>query len=81
MREAYKFYLFVIHMNKKKKIYLSIEVQESFRAVNVMKVGETCDPTINAHWMNPQRAFGSHEDPVRVRAAYKHLQPMQTYIH
>lgn len=50
--DLYACIIFYLTMNiLKTTLYLSIKVQETLRAINIVKSSERCDGTINAHWM------------------------------
>lgn len=54
-------------------MYLFVEVEEAFGAVDVVKRGERLDGAINGHWVKPHGSAGGDEHPVRRRSTDKHL--------
>lgn len=53
--------------------YRFVEVEETFRAVDIMEGGERLDGAIDGHWMKPHRPPRGDQHPVRRRAADKYL--------
>ena len=52
---------------------LGIEVQESLVTVDIIKGCKARDEAIDHHWMTPQHATLSHEDPIRGWATHEYL--------
>lgn len=53
--------------------YLSVEVQETAGAVDIVKRGKGVDGAIDRHRMQPQGAPACHQEPVGRRTADEHL--------
>ena len=54
-------------------VYLFVEVEESFGAVNVVERGEGLDGTIDGHGVKPHRSPRGDQHPVRRRTTDEHL--------
>ena len=54
-------------------VYLFVEVEETFGAVDVMEGWERLDGAINAHGVKPHGSTRRDKHPVRRRTTDKHL--------
>lgn len=54
-------------------VYLFVEVEETFGAVNVVEGGERLDRAINGHRVKPHRSPRGNQHPVRRRTTDEHL--------